>query len=336
MRRHVLKSALVVVSAMVVCVGTAAVSMAAATATIRVASKMPPESPEGIGFQRFADLARQYGGGRLEVIVYPSEQLGGTDATLEQLRAGTIDIYVEGATYLQRYVPDMKVGALPFLFRSREQWVRFVQSDLYRSWVQRLTNQFNITILGSESDFVRGPYRVLLTRKPVHNLADLRGVRLRMPPDETSVQVWGYLGAVPQILEWTEVYEAIARGIVEGVTSPIALVESMGFHEVAPYIVRTNEYPQGIAFMMNARKWRSLSPELQEALLKAHQGASALSQELMGRAAEESIRRMVAKGAVYSEDFDYDAFRRRSMELYRRWEAEGKLPRGILEYVDQL
>lgn len=308
----------------------------AKTYTIRIASKMPPSSPEGKGFQKFADLANKYGGGELKVIVYPSEQLGSTESTLEQLQAGTIDIYVEGGSYLARYVPAMNVESLPFLFKSRAQWVKFVHSPKFEGWLKQVADKANIVEIGSEADFVRGPYRVLVTTKPVHTLADVKGLQLRMPPMDALVGFWKAAGAEPQVLAWTDTYQALSRGTVQGVTSPMALVQSMGFFEPAKYIVRTNEYPQGIAFMTNKNTWDSLPANLQQALEKAHKEASAYASQLMDESVQKSIKEMEAKGAVYSEDFDYQAFHEVAVKLYKKWEQDGTIPAGIVDYINNL
>lgn len=308
----------------------------AKTYTIRIASKMAPSSPEGMGFQRFADLANKYGNGELKVVIYPSEQLGNTEATLEQLQAGTIDIYVEGGSYLSRYVPDMNVESLPFLFKSRDQWLKFIHSPKFEGWLKEVADKAGIVEIGSEGDFVRGPYRVLVSTKPVHTLADVQGMQIRMPPIDSLVGFWKYVGAEPQVLAWTDTYQALSRGTVQAVTSPMALVQSMGFQEVAKYIVRTDEYPQGIAFMTNKKTWDSLPPNLQQALIRAHTEASAYASTLMAQSAKQSIQEMEAKGAVYSTNFDYQAFHQKAIELYTKWEKEGKLPAGIIAYINSL
>ncbi|HKI56591.1 MAG TPA: TRAP transporter substrate-binding protein [Trueperaceae bacterium] len=323
----------------VLAVALAAVGMSTALAktyTIRIASKMAPSSPEGKGFQKFADLANKYGNGQLKVVVYPSEQLGNTETTLEQLQAGTIDIYVEGGSYLARYVPQMSVESLPFLFKSRDQWVKFLHSPKFQGWLKEVADKANIVEIGSEADFVRGPFRVLVTTKPVHTLADIKGMQVRMPPIDALVGFWKAAGAEPQVLAWTDTYQALSRGTVQGVTSPMALVQSMGFQEVAKYIVRTDEYPQGIAFMTNKHTWDSLPPNLQKALERAHTEASAYASKLMDDDVQKSITEMEAKGAVYSTDFDYQAFHQVALKLYKQWEKEGKLPAGIIDYINSL
>lgn len=318
---------------------TLLVGMSAAfakTYTVRVASKMSPSSPEGKGFQKFAELADKYGNGQLKVVVYPSEQLGNTESTLEQLQAGTIDIYVEGGTYLDRYVPQISVESLPFLFKSRAQWVKFLNSPKFQGWLKEVAKKAGIIEIGSEAAFLRGPFRVLCTTKPVHNLAQLKGMQIRMPPINALVGYWKYAGAEPQVLAWTDTYQALSRGTVQGVTSPIDLVQSMGFYQVAKYIVRTNEYPQGIAFMTNQKFFDSLPPNLQKALERAHKDASAYATKLMENDTQKTIKAMEAKGAVYSTNFDYKAYHQKALELYKKWEKDGKIPAGIIEYINSL
>jgi TRAP-type C4-dicarboxylate transport system substrate-binding protein len=89
----------------------------------RMATKMPPDSPEGVAFQKFADLVKDYTKGELVIQIYPSEQLGQTEAVLEQLSAGTVQLYAEEVDYLAKWVPDMSYLSAPFVFESRGHWL---------------------------------------------------------------------------------------------------------------------------------------------------------------------------------------------------------------------
>ena len=308
---------------------------AAAQVSWKMATKMPPESPEGKAFQKFADLVKEKSNGMMVIDVFPAEQLGKTEATIEQLQAGLIQVYPEGDAYLQKYVPDMKNTGLPFLFESREHWVKFMDSDLVRGWLNAVSQNHNILTLGKITDFVRGPYRVMVSKKPINSLSDVNGLKLRLHPDDVAIAVWKNLGANTIVLPWTEIYESLGRGIIEACNSPMALVESMKFYEQAKYIVRHNEYPQGLAFMTNFKAFKALSPDLQKIVLDAHKEACAYSAEIMTKVADESIARMQAKGAVYSA-IDTQPFVDRMNELYQQWEKEGKLPKGFLEEVKAL
>ena len=301
--------------------------------TWRMATKMPPDNPEGQAFQLFADKVAEYSNGELEVKVYPSEQLGDTEATLEQLQAGTVHVYPEGSSYLQKWVPAIQFMSAPFLFDSREHWARFMESDLVKGWMAEVEEQAGITVIGDQTSFLRGPYRVLVTSRPVASLEDVQGLKLRLHPDELAAAAWNHLGAETRVLGWTEVYESIDRGIVEAVNSPVALVESMRFYEVAPRIVRHDEYPQGVAFMVNAAAYHGLSPELREAVDKAYADSAAFSAEVMGEVTAESLARMKEQEVTYDE-IDTSAFVERMKTFYEELDKSGELPEGFLDTIN--
>lgn len=312
---------------------SAAATFAAQAETWRMSHKMPPESVEGRLFQMFADAVEEKTGGDVAVEVYPSEQLGSDDAVLEQIQLGTVHVYPEGISYLQKWVPEIQWVSAPFLFDDREHWVRFMNSGLVEEWLQRIEDEAGIVVIGDSTDFVRGPYRVMASSRDWDTLEEMQGLRLRMHPDELAAESWRHLGAEVRTLAWTETYESLGRGIVEAVNSPIALVEPMRFHEVAPHIIRHDEYPQGMAFMASADAWNDLDQETRDQILAAYDEVAAESERQMGEIAAESLERMKTEGATYKE-IDTSAFVDRMREMYERMDAEGELPEGFLDAVE--
>ncbi len=162
--------------------------------TWRIASKMPPTSPEGKGFAKFGELVEKYTNGEIDVKVFPSEQLGKSEAALEQLQAGTITVYVEGPSYLAKWVPEMRYTSASFLFKDRPSWVKFMHTPTVQGWLKKVEDEAGIAIVGDITGFVRGPYRVLVSKKQVKDLADLQGLKLRMAPMQLAVELWTHLG----------------------------------------------------------------------------------------------------------------------------------------------
>jgi tripartite ATP-independent transporter DctP family solute receptor len=319
---------------LVACAALLVAAIPASAQQWRLTHKMPADSPEGKVHQRFADLVAQYSGGKLKVAVFPNEQLGKEAAVLEQLQLGTIQIYCENAFFLQKWVPDIKWMSASFLFDDREHWVRFVNSSpMVKTWLDDVEKKAGVMPLGNLTDVVRGPFRVLVSKRPINTVADLHGLKMRMYPDQLATAVWNNLGVETRLLGWTEVYESIKSGIVESVTSPVALVESMRFYEVAPNVVRTNEFWQEIAYMTNAKAFKGLSPELQEAVKRAHKEAGEYSQQLMKQAAEDVVKIVKERGAKYVE-LDIKPMVQKTAELYAKENKEGRMPKGFLEAVD--
>ena len=310
----------------------AAATVSAHAETWRMAHKMPPDSIEGELFQFFADKVVEKTGGEVEIKVFPNEQLGSDDTVLEQLQIGTVNVYPEGTSYLQKWVPDIKFTSAPFLFDDREHWVRFMQTDLVKGWFKQIEDEAGIALIGSPTAFLRGPYRVMVTDKPWTNLEEMQGTRLRMHPDELAAAAWRHLGAEVRTLAWTEVYESISRGIVDAVNSPIALVEPMKFYEVAPHVIRHDEYPQGMAFMTNAKRWNALSDELRAQVLDAFAEMAEESEKRMIAAANSDLEAMKAKDVAYTEP-DTSDFVERMQSFYQEMEEKGELPEGFLDAV---
>jgi TRAP-type C4-dicarboxylate transport system substrate-binding protein len=320
-------------AALAIGVGLILVGAQANADTWRMSHKMPPGSVEGKLFQIFADRVDQYTNGKLKIQVFPAEQLGKDDTVLEQLQIGTINVYPEGGSYLQKWVPDVKWMSAPFLFDNRDHWSRFLHTPLYKSWIKQLEDKAGITVIGDESKFVRGPYRVMVAKKPVHSLQDIQGLKLRMHPDQLASAAWRHLGAEVRVLAWTDVYESISRGIVQAVNSPIALVEPMRFYEVAPHIIRHNEYPQGIAFMANAKAYHGLDDTTRNEVLKAYDDTAQESQQIMADAAAKVLRDMKAKNVTY-EEIDTQPFVKRMASFYKEAEEKGDMPKGFMDAVN--
>lgn len=318
--------------AAVLCLGLSLGASAATAETWRMAHKMPPESVEGKLFQAFADKVAEKTGGEIDVKVFPNEQLGKDDTVLEQLQVGTIHVYPEGISYLQKWAPDLKWTSAPFLFDDREHWARFMSTDLVKGWLKKVEDEAGIAVIGDSTAFVRGPYRVMVTDRPWHSLDEMQGLKLRMHPDELAAAAWRHLGAEVRTLPWTEVYESISRGIVDAVNSPIALVEPMKFYEVAPHIIRHDEYPQGMAFMTNAREWHALDDKTRQQVLGAYAEVAAESAKTMSDVADAGIDEMKQRGVTY-EIADTKPFVARMQAFYDELDKAGDLPPGFLEAV---
>ena len=306
---------------------------AALAETWRMAHKMTAESIEGQMFQAFADRIGDKTDGAITVEVYPSEQLGKDDAILEQLQLGTVHLYPEGGAYLRKWVPDVGFISAPFLFEDREHWARFMESDLVASWMEQIESDAGVTVIGDQTKMVRGPYRVMVSASPVDELADFSGLKLRMHPNDLAAAAWRHLGAEVRTLAWTEVYESLGRGIVEAVNSPVALVESMRFQEVAPHIVRHNEFPQGIAFMTNAAMWNGLDDTTRTQILDAYDEVAAEFAPRTQAIADEAIARMTKSGVTYSE-MDTTQVVAKMAEFYVELDEAGELPEGFMAAVE--
>ena len=323
-------SKLTIATAMVLTFAAAA----QAETTWRMATKQPVDSPEGRVFERFADLTEQYTNGELKIDVYPNEQLGKEDAVLEQLQANIVQIYAEGFGYMKKWEPALAWVSAAFAFDDYDHWQRFMTSDTVEGWFDSAAEQSGVRPLGDPTRVLRGPFRVMVSNKPIETSADVENVKLRMHENKVAIETWDHLGAEVITLPWTEVYQGISKGIVEAVNSPIALVESMRFNEVAPYITRHDEYWQSIGFMVNEQALAAQDDTTREGLMKAYNEAGDLSQEIMFSEAEEGIERMKAAGATYTV-LDTAPMVESMRGFYEQMAESGDLPEGFIEAIEK-
>ena len=304
----------------------------------KMASKMLPSSPEGIVFKFFADEVGRLSNGKMKLNVYPSEQLGGTRASMDMLRKGTIHVYAESLSFFHKFVPDVSLSTLPFVFRDRDHWQRFMNSSMAKQWKKELIQKIGVSYLGNYGETLRGPYRVLVCKKPVLTLEDVKGLKLRMYSNDMVINVWKALGANVIQLAWTENYQGLKTGLIEAVTATFGQVEPMKFQEVAKYVMRTDEFPQSTAFFINHKKYEGLPQDLKKALNEAQKRAGKLSFKVIPEVAEKAIDLMFNKEKVTFIRAPMDSFRQKLNPLYKRWESEEKfgLKKGIIDYIERL
>lgn len=317
--------------------GATALTLAALPASAdvwRLSSMMTPDSFEGQAYQKFADLVKEYTNGDIEVRIYPNEQIGSMDSVVEQLSQGIIQLAPSGISFMSRWEDGIKYAAAPFLFDDYDHWAKFVNGELFQSWLGSVEDKAGISILGNIPDMPRGTFRTLLSKEPIETAADIEGLKLRQYQNDLIIDVWTHLGTEVRVLPWGEVYDGINRGIVDAVTSPAESILSMRFYEVAPYIIRTDEYPQAVSWMMNKAAWDGLSADNQAAMLRAHEEASAYSRELLEASAASLEADLTAKDGVHV-DFTFDAspLVEKMATFYSDMGAKGELPDGLLDAV---
>lgn len=173
----------------------AATAFSAEAEVWRLSSMVSPESFEGQTFSKFAELVSDYTAGDLNIRIYPNGQIGSMETVVEQLSQGLIQLAPASASLLSRWDADIRYVSAPFLFDDYAHWSRFVQGELFASWVAKVEAASGITILGDIPDMPRGTFRTLLSKQPVHSIADVGALRIRQFNNALVIDAWTFLGA---------------------------------------------------------------------------------------------------------------------------------------------
>lgn len=299
---------------------------------LKLGTKMPGDSPEGKGFEIFADLVEEKSGGELVIKLYPNEQLGEGTTQIDNMLSGTQDMYADGSAYFNDFDSRLSVASIPYLFRDFEHYNKFNTGELGKEINEDLISE-GIRFINTERNFVRGPYRVLLSKKPVESVEDLKGLTLRSFENEFYSSAYKSVGANPTVIAWTETYLGLQQGTVDAVTSPIAQVWPMKFSEVAPYMTLIKEYPQDIVIAMDENKFAELSEEHQDILIEAANEAGDKASETLDETVEEHMELMKEEHNLEVFEIDEEEWSNAFSDYHYQLEEDGVLPEG---YIDEI
>jgi TRAP-type transport system periplasmic protein len=293
----------------------------------------PKMSIEGKAADKFAELVAQKTNGEIVVEVFPSEQLGKAPTMIDSTILGNQDIYIGGNVEFEKFSPGLRVVGLNYTMRDQDHFRKVLKSEVWKKIFTDPLEKVGFKTISTEFNWERGPFRVLVSKKPVNKLEDLNGLRLRIAPLDTWKRSWSALGCNVVVLPWTDVYLGLTQGVVDSVTSPFDLLYSMKFTEVAKYVARTDEYWGLVVVGMNVGKFNALKPEWQKALIDASNEAGLYHRQLSEVAVKEDLEKMKKDHGITYTVLDLKPFVAKMQPVIRQFEQEGFLPKGVYDEV---
>lgn len=250
----------------------------AADTTLRIGSVQAETDPIIQGFNIFRDIVAEKTAGRIEVKVYPNGQLGDTQELMDQALAGADVAAFTDPNLLAAYTPDLGILGAPYVFDNYEQADKFVSSQTFQDWADRLHEDSGFVTLAF--NWYQGP-RNLMTNKPITSRADVAGLRIRTPGAPVWVAAGKALGGVPTPMAWSEIYSALQLGAIDAVEAQPAGAVGSRFYEVTKYLTKTEHIQLITGIVVGDTWWNRLSPEDQkivaEAAVEAGRQMSALA-----------------------------------------------------------
>lgn len=295
---------------------------------LKCGTKMSTESVEGQAFQHFADLVAEKTNGTVQVDIYPSEQLGDTTTQMDNLQLGTQDLYIEGIALWARYDSVFDYGNIPFLFTSYEDYQAKTLGDVDAK-EQEVLLANGMRMLTTDRDWIRGPYRVLVTTEPF-SVESVKDLRIRSFDSAIYGTAWSKLGANPLTLAWSDVYMGLQQGTIAAAASPVSLVYDMKFTEAAKYVNIINEFPQEIGVVMSEKSYQALTPDQQAAMIEAANEAAKWSNELLYKATDELIEKMETEHGATFVEIDTTPLHDQLIPWFQELEAQGTIPAGLI------
>lgn len=263
---------------------------------IRVGYENHPGEPFDLGCQKWKELLEAKSNGTMKIELYPSSQLGSKDDIMDQMVAGEpVSTLTDGAFYYDRGVKDMGIVFGPFLFNSWDEAFKLNTSNWYAEQSKILEEKAHIKIISATW---RYGARHTLTTKPVNSLADLKGVKVRVPTNVIQVKGFEVLGATPTPLPLGEVYTSIQQGTIDGVENPLAVLYNGKFHEVAKYLLLDGHVYNVTNLVVGVDFYNSLTPEQQKLLTDTCNEAAVYQNEIQEKLEAEILQKFKDEGVT--------------------------------------
>jgi C4-dicarboxylate-binding protein DctP len=251
----------------------AAVSMSAfaqAPIVIKFSHVVAIDTPKGQAAERFKALAEKNTKGRVKVEVYPNSQLYKDKEELEALQLGAVQML---APSLAKFGPlgakEFEVFDLPYIFPNKQALYNVTEGPIGKSLMAKLEPK-GITGLA----FWDNGFKVMSANKPMHMPSDFKGMKLRIQSSKVLDAQMRALGANPQVLAFSEVYQALQTGVVDGTENPPSNIYTQKMHEVQKHITMSNHGYLGYAVIVNKKFWDGLPADIRSGLEQAMRDAT--------------------------------------------------------------
>ncbi|MCK0752447.1 TRAP transporter substrate-binding protein [Chromohalobacter japonicus] len=252
--------------------------------------------------ERFKKVVEEESDGRIDVQIFPNEQLGTEMEVINSIQLGTADMTITGES-LQNWAPKAAMMAVPYAFRDSEHLRKAVEGDIGKQIEQQIEEKAGLVPIAW---FERGP-RELTSNQPIKKPSDLDGLRLRVPNVPLFVDTWQALGAKPTPMAFSEVFTSLQQGTIDGQENPLSLIESASFNEVQDYVNMTDHVRSWIYVVIGKNKLESMPEDLQEVVLDAAQQMQSYEAKLFDED-QKRLRNALEEAGMEFVEVDQKAF----------------------------
>ncbi len=221
-------------------------------------------TPKGQAALKFKELAEKKLPGKVQVQVFPNSQLFGDGKEMEALLLGDVQILAPSLAKFGKYTKKLQIFDLPFLFKDIHAVDRFQASKEGQSLLNSMEKK---GIIGF--GYLHNGMKQLSANKPLGSPEDAKGLKFRIQASDVLEAQFKAVGGNPQKIAFSEVYQALQTGVVDGAENPWSNIYSKKFHEVQNYIMESNHGVLDYMVIANAKWWNGLPADVKKGLSEA-------------------------------------------------------------------
>ncbi|KAA2235169.1 TRAP transporter substrate-binding protein [Salinarimonas soli] len=286
----------------------------------KYANNLPPTHPLNQRATEAADRIRAETKGRVNIQIFPNNQLGSDTDMLSQVRSGGVEFFTLSPLILSTLVPNASISGIGFAFPNYDAVWKAMDGDL-GAYVRREIGKANLVVMDKIWD--NGFRQITSSSKAIQSPADLKGFKIRVPVSPLWTSMFTALESAPASINFAEVYTALQTRAVDGQENPLAIISTAKLFEVQKFCSMTNHMWDGFWFLANRRAWERLPEDLRPIVAK-HLNESAIAEREDVAKLNATLRtELTSKGMAFN-DPDTTGFRDalRKAGFYAEWKKK--------------
>jgi C4-dicarboxylate-binding protein DctP len=288
------------------------------------------DTPKGKGALKFKELAEKYTNGKVKVEVYPNSTLYKDKEEIEALQLGSVQMLAPStAKFAPLGVKEFEALDLPWLFKDDATYEAAMKGPVGQYLFKKLSAK-GITGLA----YWDNGFHMVSANKPLLNPSDFKGLKFRISGSKIADRYFRDLGAIPQIMAFSEVYQALQTGVVDGCENTPSNYLTQKFHEVQKDITVSNHAHLQYAVIVNSKFWNGLPPDIRKELTKAMNEATDYTNSIATQENKDALEKIKASGKThlhYLNDTQKAAWKKAMAPTYK-W-AQGRVGKEVLDLL---
>ena len=249
---------------------------------------------------KFEELVKGYYGKPITFVLHRNSELGLEKDYFAYMNQGiSVDYGIVSPSHMSTFAKAAPLMDMPFLFRDLDHWNKVLDSDAFKPIEDDVSKKADVMLIG----YAGGGVRNLIANKPVRNMAELKGLTMRVMGAPIQTAIFQAIGAAPSVIAYNEVYNAIQTGVIQGAENEAAGLEQMKFYEVGPDISLTQHAITVRPLCFAGKTFRKLPSDLQAAILKAGKEAGAYGRKIESGEDSERLAKLENAGKLKTYAF---------------------------------
>ena len=285
---------------------------------IKVSHNGSDQHPHQAGFEKISEILEKETNGRAKLEIFPSSQIASEEEAIEMVKLGVIGSTPASSGGLSRFVPEVDLFNLPFIFDSLGHFYEVLDGPIGDEIAKKIEQKLDCIVLGWWFSGIRNTWN---SEKPIYTPKDLEGMKIRVIGSSIVLDTFNAFGAQATNMSFGELYSAIQQGVLDGAECDHIDLLVEKFYEVTKYVSYTEHLYLSVALIFSKKQLDKLPIDVKEALIKAGKESIMAQRNAMEEKTKDALTELKEKGLVFNA-VDKKLFKEKAEVVYEKHAEE--------------